>query len=166
MARLRLFLTELIQRARGGWRRERRSSARVRFPASVYAMPGPDIHREALLRIFGVVAATPEAEARGLRLLRENLSPAQREQEEKYGCFDVRGGDTGRHYRIKHGFQLNVQLLDNKGRTKAVLCFVPAGNLVAGDVMLAQKLALELFESETLKIANKFSVNQLDLMPW
>ena len=87
-------------------------------------------------------------------------SPAQREQEARYGCFDVRGGDTGRHYRIKNGFQLNVQLLDNKGRTTAVLCFMPAGNLVAGDVMLAQKLALELFESDTLKIANKFSVNR------
>ena len=113
-----------------------------------------------MLRIFGVVTATPEAEARGLRLLRENLSPAQREQHERYGCFDVRGGDTGRHYRIKHGFQLNVELLDNKGRTTDVLCFMPAGNLVAGDVMLAQKLALELFEADTLKIANKFSINQ------
>ncbi len=34
------------------------------------------------------------------------------------------------------------------------------GNLVAGDVMLAQKLALELFELDTLKIANKFLVDQ------
>ena len=34
---------------------------------------------------------------------------------------------------------------------------MPEGHLVAGDVMLAQKLALELFESDTLKIANKFS---------
>ena len=160
MTRLRSILAELIQRAMGGWRRERRSSADVRLAASVYAMPGPDIDREALFRIFGVIAATPEAEARGLRLLRENLSPAQREQEERYGCFDVRGGDTGRHYRIKSGFQLNVQVLDNKGRATAVLCFMPAGNLVAGDVMLAQKLALELFESDTLKIANKFSVNR------
>jgi hypothetical protein len=112
-----------------------------------------------LLRIFGVIATTPEAEARGLRLLRENLSPVQREQQQRYGCFDVRGGDTGSHYRIKNGFQLNVEVLDNKGRTTAVLCFMPAGNLVAGDVMLAQKLALELFESDALKIANKFSVN-------
>jgi hypothetical protein len=160
MARLRPFFTELFQRAMGGWRRERRSSGDFRFAASVYALPPPEINREALLRIFGVIAAAPEAEARGLRLLRENLSPAQREQQERYGCFDVRGGDTGRHYRIKDGFQLNVQLLDNKGRTTAVLCFMPAGNLVAGDVMLAQKLALELFESDTLKIANKFSVNR------
>ena len=52
-----------------------------------------------------------------------------------------------------------VELLDNKGRVRAVLCFMPEGHLVAGDVMLAQKLALELFESDTLKIANKFSAN-------
>jgi len=77
----------------------------------------------------------------------------------RYGHFDVLGGDTGKRYRIKYGFQLNVELLDNRGRTKAVLCFVPEGSLVAGDVMLAQKLALELFESDTLKIANKFSVD-------
>jgi len=163
MASLRPFLTELFRRAMGVWRRERRSSADCRFDASHYALPRPDINREALLRIFGVIRATPEAEARGLRLLREHLSPVQRERHERYGYFDVRGGDTGRHYRIKNGFQLNVEQLDNKGRTTAVLCFMPAGNLVAGDVMLAQKLALELFESETLKIANNFSVNHYRL---
>ena len=160
MARLRIFLTGLFQRAMGGWRRQREFPADFGLAASVDALPRPEINREALLRIFGAVTATPEAEARGLRLLRENLSPAQREQQQRYGCFDVRGGDTGRRYRIKNGFQLNVELLDNKGRTTAVLCFMPAGNLVAGDVMLAQKLALELFEADTLKIANKFSVNQ------
>jgi len=158
MARLRPFFAELFRRATGGWRRERRSFADF-GGASVSWLRQPDINREALLRIFGVIAAPPEAEVRGLRLLRENLSPTQREQQERYGCFDVRGGDTGRRYRIKNGFQLNVEMLDNKGRTTAVLCFMPAGNLVAGDVMLAQKLALELFESDTLKIANKFSVN-------
>ncbi len=160
MARLRPFLTELFQRAIGGRRRERWSSADFRLTEGAYALPRPDINPEALLRIFGVITPTPEAEARGLRLLRENLSPAQREQEERFGFFDVRGGDTGRRYRIKNGFQLNVELLDHKGRTTAVLCFMPAGNLVAGDVMLAQKLALELFESDTLKIANKFPVNR------
>jgi hypothetical protein len=105
---------------------------------------------------LGFTTLTPEAEARGLKLLWENLSPAQREQHERCGYFDVIGGDTGSRYRIKQGFQLG--LLDTKGRTKAVLCFMPEGELPAGDVMLAQKLALELFESDTLKIANKFTV--------
>ena len=157
MARLRAFLADLFRRVTGGWRRRRRSFAEIR---GIGFLPPPEINPEALLRIFGVIATPPEAEARGLRLLREHLSPAQREQHERYGCFDVRGGDTGRHYRIKNGFQLNVEMLDNKGSTTTVLCFMPEGNLVAGDVMLAQKLALELFESDTLKIANKFSVNR------
>jgi hypothetical protein len=109
-----------------------------------------------LLRFLGFGAASPEEEARGLRLLQKNLSPAQREQHGRFGHFDVVGGNTGRRYRIKYGFQLNVALLDNRGRTKAVLCFAPEGNLPSGDVMLAQKLALELFETDTLKIANKF----------
>ena len=33
------------------------------------------------------------------------------------------------------------------------------GNLVAGDVMLAQKAALRLFEKKALKIANKFAIH-------
>jgi hypothetical protein len=33
---------------------------------------------------------------------------------------------------------------------------MPQGRLVAGDVMLAQKVALELFENEALRIANRF----------
>jgi hypothetical protein len=35
-----------------------------------------------------------------------------------------------------------------------VLCFVPEGHLPVGDVMLAQKLALESFEVEAIKVAN------------
>jgi hypothetical protein len=155
MARLRP--SELFQRAMGGWRRERRSSPELRSAERASARP-PGPNRAALLRLLGFTTVTPEAEARGLRLLSENLSPAQREQQERCGYFDVIGGDTGRRYRIKNGFQLG--LLDKKGRTRAVLCFMPEGELPAGDVMLAQKLALELFESDTLKIANKFSVDQ------
>ncbi len=51
---------------------------------------------------------------------------------------------------------MNVHQLDEKDRLVCVLCFAPAGGLVVGDVMLAQKLALELFESDTLKAANRF----------
>ena len=35
-------------------------------------------------------------------------------------------------------------------------CFVPKGNLVPGDVMLAQKIALETDELAALELANKF----------
>ncbi len=46
--------------------------------------------------------ATQEAQARGMRLLSENLTPAQRDQYERHGYFDVAGGETGRRYRIKN----------------------------------------------------------------
>ena len=35
-----------------------------------------------------------------------------------------------------------------------MLCFEPQGQLPVGDVMLAQKVALELFESKALRVAN------------
>ncbi len=97
-----------------------------------------------------------EARGRGMRLLAENLSPAQRAQLEKRGHFDVIGGETRTHYRISLGSQANIRLLDGKGREVRALCFMPRGNLVLGDILLAQKLALELFESDALKVANKF----------
>ena len=151
MTRLRPFLAELCRRPVGLWRQEQRSLAETHTAGSA-------VHpaRLALLRLLGFTTLPPEAEARGLKLLWENLSPAQREQHERCGYFDVIGGDTGSRYRIKQGFQLG--LLDKKGRTKAVLCFMPEGELPEGDVMLARKLALELFESDALKIANKFTV--------
>jgi hypothetical protein len=102
-------------------------------------------------------AAAQEAEARGLALLKENLTAAQRRQLEMRGAFEVLGGETGRRYRIRRGAQMNVEQLDQRGRPVCILCFVPEGNLVTGDVLLAQKLALELFELDTLAAANKFS---------
>src|ERR1700680_2224862 len=95
------------------------------------------------------------SQERAIQLLKQNLSPAQREQYEKRSHFDVTGGDTGRTYRIRLGVQMNVEQLDQSGRRFRMLCFMPAGCLAAGDVMLAQKIALELFEKEALKIANK-----------
>jgi hypothetical protein len=96
-----------------------------------------------------------EAHARGMRLLRENLTPAQRQQYDRYGYFEVVGGKTGKRYRIRHGRSMNIDQLDRNGRRVCGWCFFPEGNLVTGDVMLAQKHALELFEAESLKIANK-----------
>ena len=156
MAPLR-SLMDLFQRAPSLWRRGRWSFAGSQFVGGVFTWPRRAANRETLLGFLAFGAATPEEEARGLRLLQENLTPAQHEQHGRFGYFDVVGGNTGKRYRIKYGFQLNVALLDNRGRTKAVLCFAPEGNLPVGDVMLAQKLALELFETDTLKIANKFS---------
>jgi hypothetical protein len=49
---------------------------------------------------------------------------------------------------------MNVEELDAAGGHIRPLCFMPRGRLVTQDVMLAQKLALELFEGDALRIAN------------
>jgi hypothetical protein len=96
------------------------------------------------------------AQERGLQLLKENLSPAQRQQLDKHGFFDVLGGSTGKRYRIRHGRQMNIEQLDRNGRRVCGWCFFPQGSLVAGDIMLAQKMALELYEADALRIANRY----------
>ena len=83
----------------------------------------------------------------------------QREQLEVQGYFDVVGCDTGRKYRIHHGTAMNVHELDPMDRPKTGWCFVPHGSLVAGDVMLAQKIALETFEAGALSVARPFVPN-------
>ena len=98
---------------------------------------------------------TEEAQQRGIKLLKENLSPAQLKQYEKHWHFEVIGGKTGKRYRIRHGRSMNIDQLDKNGRRFCGWCFYPRGCLVAGDVMLAQKLALELFELDALKVANR-----------
>jgi len=95
------------------------------------------------------------AQERGIRLLKENLTPAQRHQLEKHAYFEVIGGKSGKRYRIRHGRSMNIDQLDKNGRRVCGWCFYPTGALVAGDVMLAQKVALELFEHDALKVANK-----------
>ena len=95
------------------------------------------------------------SDERGSQLLAVNLSPAQRVQYFKHCDFEVIGGDTGRRYRIRYGNAMNVEQLDRNGRQVQLLCFVPRGLLSVGDVMLAQKLALELFETDALRVANR-----------
>jgi hypothetical protein len=91
---------------------------------------------------------------RALQLLVRNLSPAQRQQFARHDYFDVIGGDTGTRYRIRVGRTLNVAQLNASGGCVRMLCFEPQGQLPVGDVMLAQKIALELFESKALRVAN------------
>jgi hypothetical protein len=98
-------------------------------------------------------AISIEAEQRAYQLLRENLTPIQREQYDRCGHFDVTGGVTGRRYRIQHGCLSNVQQLGRDGRRICGWCFYPRGALAVCDVMLAQKFALELFEKDALAVA-------------
>ena len=97
-----------------------------------------------------------EREVRGLRLLREWLSAEQLAQFNKYGYFDVTGCQSGKRYRIRYGTATNIHELDRYGRPKAGWCFVPNQPLVAGDIMLAQKIALETDELGALAVAKSF----------
>jgi hypothetical protein len=96
-----------------------------------------------------------EADDRGRRLLEDWLSPAQREQYRRWRYFEVIGSHSGRRYRIRQGRQMNIDELDRSGKRMAVWCFMPAGRLPIGDVLLAQKIALESDEQNTLAIAHK-----------
>ena len=98
-----------------------------------------------------------EPEVRGLRLLKEWLSPEQLAQYDIHKYFDVIGCQTGRRYRIRHGTSANICELDTAGRPRVGWCFIPRDDLVAGDVMLAQKIALEADEDAALRVAKKFT---------
>ena len=139
--RLRLFLSERGRRARVLRDRLRRQPGRI--DPSFRFFPG-----------YGY----GEREARGLELLKEWLSPEQFAQYGAKSYFEVTGCHSGKRYRISHGTSMNIHELDGAGRPRVGWCFAPKGYLVAGDVMLAQKIALETDERGALAVANKFFV--------
>jgi hypothetical protein len=93
------------------------------------------------------------AEQKARTLLREWLSPAQLARFESYGYFEVTGSRTGKRYRIRHDRVVNIDELNERGAQVATWCFGPEGNLPMGDIMLAQKIALENDEDAALAIA-------------
>jgi len=95
-----------------------------------------------------------QREERSMELLKRWLSPDQLHQFETAGCFEVVGCDTGRRYRISQGAGMNIYEL-NEGPGIG-WCFVPQGYLAIGDVMLAQKIALETDERGALAVAHNF----------
>ena len=100
------------------------------------------------------------ARQRGLELLKANLTPDQLNQFLANRRFNVVGGVSGRTYRIRMAAgPMHVEELDHRGQCVRRLCFYPKGRLVDGDIMLAQKVALEAFEVQALAIANKFPAN-------
>lgn len=94
------------------------------------------------------------AEQRGITLLRSWLTPEQAKQWDSKEEFDVIGCHTGGRYRIKCGTTMNIHQLDSAGSTVTQWCFAPEGKLVTGDVLLAQKIALETMERQVLSLAN------------
>jgi hypothetical protein len=104
---------------------------------------------------FGLPGEGAQAERRAIVLLKEWLSPSQLVQYRRVGYFDVTGSRTGKRYRILHGRQTNICELDKRGRPVVTWCFGPEGNLPTGDILLAQKIALESDEQAALQIANR-----------
>ena len=98
--------------------------------------------------------ARGQAEERGFALLQAWLDPEQAKQWASRRAFEVLGCDTGTRYRITCGTAMNVHQLDQTGRRVAKWCFVPKGAVVTGDILLAQKIALETMENQVLKLAN------------
>jgi hypothetical protein len=104
---------------------------------------------------FGLPGEGMQAERRAIVLLKEWLSPSQLVQYRRVGYFDVTGSHTGKCYRILHGRQTNICELDKRGRPVVTWCFGPEGNLPTGDILLAQKIALETNEQAALQVANR-----------
>lgn len=110
----------------------------------------------AVRRLYRACREENTSHARARQLLRAWLSPHQKMQFEANGHFDVVGCHSGKRYRIRRGTSANINELDGNGHLGPGWCFVPAGALAEGDVMLAQKIALETNEQGALDVANSF----------
>jgi hypothetical protein len=100
--------------------------------------------------------ARSQAEEKSIDLLRSWLTPEQLKQWTRGREFEVTGCDTGTRYRITDSTSMNVLQLSPSGHAVAKWCFTPKGNLVIGDVLLAQKIALERMERQALAVANRY----------
>jgi hypothetical protein len=101
-------------------------------------------------------AAHPAANSKSIALFKQWLSPDQLAQFEKDRFIEVIGSASGRRYRIKEAPMQNVYEIDRDGREIMGYCFGPEGAFAVGDVMLAQKIALETNELAAMKVAHKF----------
>ncbi len=106
----------------------------------------------ALRRQRQAISAVDKAEG----TFRQFLTPQQQADFLRHTYIMVRGGSSGRTYRIKYAQHSNITLMSPDG-TRAVrdICFVPQETgLPIYDIMLMQKLCLENDEVATLAIAN------------
>ena len=115
---------------------------------------GQPLTLEHLVALGGTISARErESRQRSIALLRDWLTPSQLAQFNEFHNFYVFGSDSRKLYLIHYaGGPYNV--------TDGVLdyCFIPAqssGAKSPGDIMLAQKIALETNEERTLRLANK-----------
>ena len=94
------------------------------------------------------------AKCKAEELLRDSLNAEQLEQFDKTEWFFVIG-QSGKCYRIRHGWIGNVDELDQDDMVVAEYCIHPQIQVPVEDSMLVQKLMLEADESRFMEIANK-----------
>jgi hypothetical protein len=95
------------------------------------------------------------AKKKAVALLLKFLTDDQRAEFHASGFFHVRGGSTGRRYRIKRGRVGNIDWIDDEGIVKRY-CAHPVAECPDEDTMLAQALHLGSAANEEsfIKIAN------------
>ena len=96
----------------------------------------------ALRQLYRIALAENTSDARGLRLMRRWLSPDQRAEFDHSGSFEVVGCHSRKRYRIYRGTAQNVFEIDDAGWLIVGLCFMPSGELVAGDGSFAENTAV------------------------
>jgi hypothetical protein len=129
------------------------------FPVRRFTSQADVWGAEVVRKLYRRLSTQITKEARGRRLLRDWLSPRQRAQFDIKDYFEVVGCDSQKRYRIydRKLYAPNVYEVDDAGQFKAAWCFLPAGRLPAGDIMLAQKIALETNEDSALAVAKRFA---------
>jgi hypothetical protein len=96
-----------------------------------------------------------EADEKAVALFRSWLTPEQAKRWVSKKEIEVVGSHTRARYRIRCATAMNIDELDLSGKVVVQWCFAPQCNLAAGDVMLAQKIALETMEWNALASANR-----------
>lgn len=85
---------------------------------------------------------------RAMLTMLQFIRPEQRDEFRRHGHFYVRGGKTGRRYRLNRGRVANIDVLDGNGQIDHRLCAHPNLAVPDYDTMLAQALHLESPDEE------------------
>lgn len=97
-----------------------------------------------------------KAETKAKSLMRDNLTPMQREALEKHGWFLVEGGKSKKLYRVHaRGYAGNIYELDDKMKEVVRLCVHAPSDIPLGDQLLAQALSLRFDEDHIIAKANR-----------
>lgn len=100
-------------------------------------------------------AEIEKARDRAKTLMRDNLTPVQREALDKHGWFLVEGGKSGKLYRVRaDSYAGNIYELDDKRREVARYCVHAHPEIPFYDHLLAQALSLRYDEDHIIGRAN------------